>query len=57
MFKSFILRPLKSKFGQIGSKTKILLDLLEKLRTSQFEGSKYEFSINILRFYIWDKGA
>ena len=36
----------KPKFGQIGPKNQILSDLLTKLHTSQFEGSKCKFGIN-----------
>ena len=34
------------KFGQISPKTKILLDLLEYLDTSKFEGNKNKYDSN-----------
>ena len=42
----------KLKIGQISPKTKIVLDLLEYLRASKFEGKKNEYDSNISRFYI-----
>ena len=44
---------LKLKFRKISPKTKISLDLLENLHTSQFEDNKDVVESNKLRYYIY----
>ena len=43
----------KLKFRKISPKTKISLDLLENLHTSQFEDNKDVVESNKLRYYIY----